>query len=272
VQGEIAVGPIFAPSANVGAIWEFVHGWRAGLSFQGPFAISAPATLRTRLPAAPVFDGATQSGEDATVSFDLPWTLRLGVETRALVPDLRLEVAVDYAAWSMHDSIDVEPDGVSLDDIASLPEQYFIPPVRMERGFQDAVGVRLGGEYALRASDDLTVDLRAGVSYETSGVKPEYLTVLTVDANKVTPAIGAGLHVGDALRFDAVLGYVIAETVEVDPADAQVSQIVPVLANPVESPDVVNGGTYASRAIVLGLGVEVAFDRPRAAAKEAPLE
>ena len=86
---------------------------------------------------------------------------------------------------------------------------------------------------------------------------------LTIDSNKVTPAIGAGLHVGDDLRFDAVFAYVIASTVEVDPAEARVSQIVPVLANPVESPDIINGGTYASRAVILGLGVEYAFDRPR---------
>lgn len=264
VQGEIAVAPIFAPSANVGAIWEVVPGWRLGASFQGPFSISAPATLRTRLPQAPPFDEAEQSGEEATVSFDLPWVLRVGVETRAIVPELRLEVAFDYAAWSMHDRIDVDPDGVSLDGVATLPEKYYIPPVGMERGFQDAIGIRLGGEYAVKASDDMTVDLRAGVSYETSGVQPESMTVLTIDSNKVTPAIGAGLHVGDDLRFDAVFAYVIASTVDVDPADARVSQIVPVLANPVESPDIINGGTYASRAVILGLGVEYAFDRPRA--------
>ncbi len=272
VQGEIAVGPIFAPSANVGAIWEFLPGWRVGASFQGPFAIDAPATLRTRLPRAPPFSEAEQVGQDATVKFDLPWALRLGVETRAIVPELRLEVAFDYSAWSMQDQISVEPHGIYLGNVATLPAEYYIPPVAIERGFQDAIGVRLGGEYAVDASEDLTLDLRAGLSYETSGIAPEYLTVLTIDSNKVTPSIGAGLHVKDDWRFDFVFAYVIAETVEVDPSEGKVTQVVPVLANPSESPDIVNGGTYASRAIILGLGVVYTFDRPREDGKDEPAE
>lgn len=272
VEGEIAVGPIFAPSANVGVIVEPIPDWRLGVSFQGPFAIDAPATLRTRLPQAPPFAEAEQVGENATVKFDLPWALRLGVETRAIVPELRLEIAFDYSAWSTHDRIEVEPDGIYLSNIATLPTEYYIPPVAIERGFQDAIGVRVGGEYAVKATEDLTLDLRAGLSYETSGIEPEYLTVLTIDANKVTPSIGAGLHVEEDLRFDFVFAYVIAETVEVGPDEGRVTQVVPVLANPSESPDIVNGGTYASRALILGLGVVYTFDRPRVDAEDEPAE
>ncbi len=271
VKGEIAVGPIVAPSGSGGLIWEFLPGWRVGASFQGPFLIDADATIKTRMPSAPVFDEASQEGEAARVQFDLPWALRFGLETRALVPDLRVELAFEFARWSMQDEISVEPDGISLNDVASLPEKYYIPSLSVERGFQDSVSIALGGEYAIEASDDITVDARAGLSYETSGIQEEYLTVLTIDANKFTPSLGAGLHVGEDLRFDFVFAHVFADTVEVDPATARVAQVVPVVANPSEK-DIVNGGTYESRATILGLGVVYTFDRPREKAKDEPDE
>lgn len=272
VNGELAVGPIFSPSGNGGVIWEIVPGWRVGASFQGPFSIDAEGTLKTRLPKAPPFAEAEQNGEKGRVQFDLPWAIRFGVESRALVKDLRVEVGFDYARWSMHDKISVDPDGISLDNVATFPERYYIPSVTLERGFQDTVGIHAGGEYTVHPKEDLAVDLRAGLSYETSGVQPEYLTVVTIDSNKLTPALGAGLHVGEHLRFDIAFAYVIAETVEVDPAQAKVAQVVPVEANEVEEKDIINGGIYESRATVLGLGVVYTFDRPREKKKDTPEE
>lgn len=263
VNASIEVGPIVSPTGNGGLIWEFLPGWRVGASFQGPFSIDASAKLKTRLPQAPVFAEAEQEGDDARVKFDLPWALRFGVESRALLPDLRVELGFDYSAWSMHDSISVDPDKVSLNNVASFPEKYYITPVTLERGFQDTVGIHAGGEYTLHPSTDLALDLRAGLAFETSGVDPAYLTVVTIDSNKVTPSIGAGLHVGEKLRFDFVFAYVIASTVTVSPDEAKIAQVVPVSANPVEEEDIVNAGIYESRATILGLGVVYTFDRPR---------
>ena len=65
-----------------------------------------------------------------------------------------------------------------------------------------------------------------------------------------------------------MVSYVIATTVEVDPAEARVSQVIPVEANPAETEDVVNGGTYAWRALILGLGVSYTFDAPRRVSDE----
>jgi len=263
VNGSLEVGPIFSPSGNGGLIWEFLPGWRAGASFNGPFAIDASAKLRTRLPQAPPFAEAETEGENARVKFDLPWTLRFGVESRDLVPDLRVELAFDYSAWSMHDKISVDPDAISLNNVATFPAKYYIPSVELQRGFQDTVGLRAGGEYTVHPNDDLALDLRAGMSYETSGVDPDYLTVVTIDSNKLTPSIGAGLHVGEHLRFDLVFAYVFAETVTVAPGDAKIAQVVPVTANPVEEKNIINAGVYESRATILGLGVVYTFDKPR---------
>jgi len=257
VASELVVGPIFAPSGRFGAIWQFMKDWRAGAAVSLPFYIRAPATIRTRLPASAVFERAKQSGEDASVSFDLPWTLKLGVETR-MVEDLRVEAAFGFEKWAMHDQILVEPDGIALQDIAGFPKTYYIPDVVFPREFQDSWSLRLGGEYSF-ALGGYPLDLRAGLAYESSAVPPEYLSVLTLDSDKVTAAIGGSLHIGK-WRLDATYARVFAADVTVDPRQAKIAQISPVLANPPASPDYVNGGDYSMRADVLGVGITYQFE------------
>lgn len=254
---EATVGPIIAPSGKLGAIWAFNPRWRVGAAFALPFYVRAPATIRARLPATPLFERASQEGEDADVGFDLPWTLKVGVESR-LVDDLRVELGFAYEAWSMHDAITVEPDGINLKNIAGFPENYYVPDVDVTRNFQDAVSFRLGGEYTFRAGD-VAIDVRGGVAYETSAVPAESLTVLTIDSAKVTPSLGASVHIGK-VRIDAVFAHVFASEVVVDPAEANVASVMPVRANPPERPHYINGGVYSSRTNIVGLGISYLFD------------
>jgi long-chain fatty acid transport protein len=257
VLSQLTVGPIVAPSGNFGAIWAPSPKWRFGAAFQLPFYVRAAGKITTRMPQTPVFDRAHQEGEDADVSFDLPWTLRAGVETR-MIDDLRVELGFAYDRWSMHDQIRVDPKGVSLDDVAGFPKKYYVPPVTFARNFQDSASVRLGGEYSFDLAG-YKWDARAGVSYESSAVPAEYLSVLTVDMPKVTLALGGSLHLGK-IRLDATYAHIFATSVTVDPADARIGQVSPVQANPPKYPDTVNGGTYAARADVLGVGIAYTFD------------
>src|SRR5205085_821987 len=99
--------------------------------------------------------------------------------------------------------------------------------------------------------------VRAGTSYERSAVPPEYLSVLTVDLDKVQLALGGSLYVGDKknLRLDAVIGYTIGFTADVDPAAAKVTKVKVVRANdPAEEEQTkINGGIYKGSAMVLGV-------------------
>jgi long-chain fatty acid transport protein len=257
VASELVVSPIIAPSGRFGAIWAFHPDWRAGVAVSLPYFVRAPATIRTRLPRTAVFERATQSGEDADVSFDLPWTLKLGVETRA-VEDLRVELGFAYEAWSMHDEIGIDPDGISLDNVAGFPATYYIPEVNFPRNFQDVVSFRLGGEYAFEIAD-VPLDLRAGAAYETSAVPVEHLTVLTVDSAKVTGAIGASVHIGKA-RIDATFAHLFAPEVVVDPREARGMQVSPVRANPPPRPNYINGGNYNAHSNIIGLGFSYVLD------------
>ncbi len=64
---QLKVGPIFAPSGNLGVTYVPVKYVRFGVSGQAPFWVGAPATIDVRLPTAVVFDNASQQGDKAHV-------------------------------------------------------------------------------------------------------------------------------------------------------------------------------------------------------------
>jgi long-chain fatty acid transport protein len=257
VLSELSVGPIVAPAGEIGAIYIPTKEWRLGLSFQSPVYVRAGGTVKTRLPSAPVFAEAAQDGEDVDVSFDLPWNVRAGVEMRA-VENLRVELGFGYERWGMHDEITVDPDGIALTNVAGFPERYNLPNVQFPRNFQDSFSARVGGEYALTLGG-YQLDGRAGLSFETSAIPEEYLTVLTLDAPKVTMSFGLGVHVGK-FRFDAVYAHVFGLDSTVEPEQARATQVSPLVARPAERPNYINGGDYEARADVFGLGLVYQFE------------
>lgn len=259
---ELDVGPIVAPSANVGVLFDLGKQLRVGLSGQLPFWVSAPATVRVRLPTAAPFDRARSEGDQARVTFRLPAVARAGIEYRADVTKesrVRVEAAYVREFWSLHDSIEVRPDDVRLHDVTGFPSPIAIAPISIPRGFQDSNSFRLGGEYSLEnLLSDYWIDLRAGISYETSAIPPEWVSPMTYDAGKAIGSVGIGLHLGERWRVDGVGSLVFLDGTEVDPADAQVPRINPVRGNPTAT-DPVNGGSYTARALILGVGFDYKF-------------
>lgn len=259
---RLDVGPIIAPSANFGMTAipaKFLH---LGVSAQLPFWVNAPAKIDVRLPTAAPFDNARQEGNAAHVRFRLPAVVRAGAELRGDFSDssrLRVEAAYVREFWSLHDSIDIRADDVKLYDITGFPSPFGVAPISLPRNFQDSNSFRLGGEYSLKnLIRDYWTDLRAGVSYETSAIPPEWVSPLTYDSNKVVASAGGSLHVGDHWRMDAVAALVLLNGTTVDPADAQVPRVNPVRGNPTET-EPINGGEYSARALVLGVGVNYKF-------------
>jgi long-chain fatty acid transport protein len=266
VLAELNAGPIFAPTGQIGAIVIPHAKVRIGASFQLPIWVRSGATIRNRMPRADVFANASQEGEDADLGFELPWSARLGVEARP-TEDLRIELAGSYDGWGMHDAIRVDPDGIALKNVTGFPEKYYIPSIALERGFQDSFSVHLGGEYGFTAVG-LGVTARAGVSYDSSAVPRDRLSVLTIDGHKITPSVGASLNVGP-FRFDVTYAHVIMPETAVPVGEAKIQQVIPVRANPPENPTYINGGIYNARANILGLGATFTFD-PIAAAAPPP--
>jgi long-chain fatty acid transport protein len=256
---RLKVGPIFAPTGTVGAILVPDDMVRFGLSFHLPYWINSPAKVDVRLPSAPIFQNAKQKGNSANVRFQLPWTLRGGVEVRP-AKRTRMEVAGVYEAWSMHDSIVMTPDDIKLTGVSGFPSEYTVNTIKLDRGFKNTWSVRLGGEQGFDIGD-YGLDVRAGFMYEKSAVPNKYLSALTVDLDKITLAVGGSLHVGK-WRFDGTYARVMGKAAKVDPKTAGITQVNPVRANPPQYPDRINGGYYEANANVYGVGLAYQFDAP----------
>jgi long-chain fatty acid transport protein len=254
---ELNAGPIVAPTGQIGVIYAPIPKVRVGASFHLPVWVRSGATIRSRMPGAAVFRPAQQEGEDADIAFELPYSLKLGVEVRP-IENLRVELSGSFDGWEMHDTIEVDPDGIAIKDIAGFPETYYVPSVSLPRGFQNSGSVHLGGEYAIPLSA-VTIEARAGISFDSSAVPREKLSVLTIDAPKFTPALGVSLYVGP-FRLDATYAHVFALDQTVAPGEARIAQVSPVRANPPATPPYINGGVYSARANIIGLGGSFTFD------------
>jgi long-chain fatty acid transport protein len=253
---RVSVSPIVAPSGNVGVTIVPETHVRIGVSGQLPTHVSAPATLEVKLPSAPVFNNAKQVGDQANVTFDLPPIFRAGVEVRP-VDRLRIELAYVLEFWSVHQSIALTPNNLAIDGITGFPSPYKVNPITIPRDFQDSHSIRLGGELGMPVGG-YVVDARLGLQYETSAIPTAYVSPLTVDMNKFTLSLGGSFHLGSHLRLDVVYAHVFGFTTTVPASEAAVPQINPVRGNPTAT-EAVNGGTYAARAEVVGLGMNYAF-------------
>jgi long-chain fatty acid transport protein len=262
--GQLNVGMIVAPTGNFGAIATLAETptseLRLGLSFQLPIWVSAPATVKLRLPSSALFRNATVDGDQAHVSFRLPPILRAGIETRlGAKKDTRLELAVFYEGWSMHDDITIAPagDGIRLRGVTGLPD-LTVGELKQARGFRDTFSIHGGGEQRISLGG-YDLELRGGVSYERSAVPPAYLSVLTVDLDKVQAGVGGSLYVGakKQLRLDIVLAHTFAFATDVDPAEARIGRVKVVRGNDPQDQDIVkvNGGRYTASADVVGVGL-----------------
>ncbi len=261
VLTEVAASPIVTPTGTIGLTAELIENVRFGAAFHLPIWIDAPTTIRTRLPSTPIFKNAEQRGEEANIAFELPWTLRAGFEVRELVPGLRVEVGAEYSHWEMHDQLRVTSKGLGLANLPAFPAEYLLPDIAIDRGFQSTISGRIGGEYAIELGAKRTLTARAGFSYETSAIPAPYLSVLTLDAPKATPSVGASFA-WDRYRLDAVYAHSFLPTIDVGVDDAKLRPTSPLQANPPEFASTVNAGVYSWQVNVVGVGVAVAFDDP----------
>ncbi len=253
---QLDVGPIIAPSGTFGVTVIPNDDFRIGLAYHAPFYISADAEVALRMPSAAAFDGASQNGNQGTVEFELPHTIRMGVEYRGL-ERTRIEVAGVIETWSIHDSIDFQPDNIALENVQAFPQRYEVGGISIARGFENSFSLRVGGEHALDIGDhDLVV--RGGMMYETSAIPPSMLSVTTVDLDKMTLALGAGYAFGK-WRVDAVFAHVLGFSQDVGVDEAGIEAVNPINANPSPDFNAVNAGSYEASGNVFGLGVSYHF-------------
>lgn len=255
---RLKAGPIFAPSANFGATAVPDKRLRFGLAAQLPFAVRSGGTLQVRLPTAPSFDKASQAGQDVRVRFNFPLVLRAGVEVRP-IDDLRIELAYVREFWSTHRSIHVSPENINLVGVTGFPSPFKVADISLPRGYQDTGSFRLGGEmkFPIKQSEN-AFSGRLGIMVEPSAIPSDYVSVVSLDADKVQVGLGGSYYAGPHWRFDALVSHVFTSAVHVDPATAKITRVNPVLGNPT-STEAVNGGDYSINATLLGLSANYRF-------------
>jgi long-subunit fatty acid transport protein len=240
----------FTPSGVIGAIfaWEKL---RFGINLQLPFFVRSSGTVATRLPTDPFFANAAVNGSAISVDFNLPLTLRGGVEYRPW-KRVRLEADLDYEAWSMQQDMKVTPHNVYISGVPGIGN-YYLSPLTIVRGLKDTVAVNIGAEITTLDRKMGGLVLRAGYAIETSATPDETASVLTPDALRNVIAIGGALLLGP-VRLD--LGYAhvfFADRNVTDSRSLQLNPIQPSLAVPV------GNGRYTISADVLTAGLEARF-------------
>lgn len=263
-QSQMRVGPMMAPTANGGAIWEPDPHVRFGLSGQLPMVISSDATIKVRLPSSAVLDGASVRGDKAHVRFVLPGILRAGIEFRPLAKtrdanassDVRIELSWVHEFWSQHKSIDAQPQDIYLEGITGAPKSVAMPTISIPRNFVDSDSFRIGAEWFF-VGGGYRMALRTGLSYESSAVPKGYMSLSSLDFPKTTLTFGGGLFIGKKLRLDAVIAHMFVTDVDVPAEDARIPRINPLKGNaPLEA---VNGGKYSATADLIGVGLNYLY-------------
>ncbi|HEX9100608.1 MAG TPA: outer membrane protein transport protein, partial [Polyangia bacterium] len=240
----------FTPSGVIGAIFAFEK-FRAGLNLQLPFFVRSSGTVATRLPTDPFFANSAVHGDSIGVDFNLPLTLRAGLEYRPW-RRVRLELDFDYEAWSMQQSFKITPHNVYISGVPGVGN-YYLAPLTLVRGLNDTFAVHLGAEVTTLDRKMGGMILRAGWALETSATPDETASVLTPDALRNVISIGGALVLGP-VRLD--LGYAhvfFADRNVTNSRSLQLNPIQPSLAVPV------GNGRYTVSADVLTAGLEARF-------------
>jgi long-chain fatty acid transport protein len=186
------------------------------LAFSGEADFDAPLAYRASLPP----DG------DIDTSITLPQSVNVGV-VASPVPELELEVDLNWRGWSSYDKLQVElPDGSAL---------------REAKDWHNSFTLRVGGEYTFAER----WSVRAGAVWDQAPVPSNRLDFQVPDVDRVDVALGFGARVTEQVSVDLGAIYVL-------PQERSTS-----MGDPLEPP---TKGRFDVNVIVIALSVGVALE------------
>ena len=251
VLSQLRLVDMFNPSAKFGLIAAPTKDIRLGLSIQLPFDdIGGEAETRVRLPVNPLYTNSYVEGHTSEVRLSLPLVVRLGAEIR-MIPQLRLEVGIDWQHWSVLEELRVVPKDIYVYNIPGI-DKYKIPDMVILLMLKDTFAVRLGGEYFFKG---FPLVLRAGYCFESGAVEDEYAAVLAMDPDKHMVTVGASYTI-KGYRVDLVYAHIFMNSRSVDFRESVSKQVNAI--NPTGAVSV-GGGSYTGYTDIFGLGVSMAF-------------
>ncbi|MCC6746527.1 MAG: outer membrane protein transport protein [Deltaproteobacteria bacterium] len=238
------------PSAKVGLKYQPHPRVKLGLAVQLPVWVRAAGAVDVQLPASPLYSRSSVEGTDGHITATFPLMVGAGVEVRP-IPRLRLELDLHWESWSMTERLSFVPDDIYISNVPGIG-RYKVPEMAEVLHLRDALSVRLGVEYFIPRAP---VAVRAGYVFERGAVEDAYASVLLLDHNKQLFTAGASLTLR-GFRLDALYGFVLVPSREVDHRDSRALQINPI--SPAGAVGV-GGGHYETASHLLGLGVSKAF-------------
>ena len=247
------------PTAILGVTARPTERVAVGASWRRGFTFDANGTLVTDLPVAAQAIGARQIGTDAGFTLPLPDVVRVGVLVR---PRARWLVEADavYERWSTLRSLALLPHGIVVAS-DNLGTSKPLPDIILQKNFDDAFSVRLGGEHEL-VPGRLTV--RAGYLHETSAVPTASTSVDFPNWERDVVAVGASIalpRVPIALDLAYAHHFLPTRTVTTSAIKQVVTPcLTPGCSDP--APTVVGNGAYGASLDVLSASLRFALGAP----------
>ncbi len=196
-------------------------------TFKGTATTTGPSQFAAMLP-----------NGDVSANLTTPFNLAVGAAYR-VIPKLLISADFQYIGWSSYDTLTIN---------FATPQKTVSSP----RMYENTYIIRLGAEYNLMKE----LAVRAGIYFDKSPVKDEYISPSLPEANRLGFSVGAGYQLANNLRIDAAYLFIRNNQVTVTNSreDYTDGAVVPEGA-PANSFD----GTYNSYANLVSLDITYGF-------------
>jgi long-chain fatty acid transport protein len=268
VMFSLSVRDNFGVAYNFGTLIEPPSKkWALGLmvqpptNFSGNGTISADFTEHFLYNNGGIIEDATAADEDVNMKISMPLIIRSGFLVRP-TETLEIEFSFVWENWSqLPNPLIVEDVNMEIKLSLSDEPEVILGPIEIPSGYQDSMSFRLGGEW--KATDKFHV--RSGILFEQGGIPPQFITVASLDRDKIGIGTGMSYVTSDSLSFDVGVFYSTFGSWTV--TDSEIKRLAAVIdisdfSNPeVELIDekVVGNGSYTSSIIFGGMSATYNF-------------
>ena len=144
----------------------------------------------------------TPEDDFITIETYLPIIIRSGVLFRPR-SDFEIELSAVYEGWSSMQSLDITNVDMTIEtaDFIGDGSVQVTDDISLPTNFKNAFSTRLGWDWDISK----VWNIRQGLLFETTGVKPEYMSPSLMDRNKVGMGLGASWSPTPQWTIDSAL-------------------------------------------------------------------
>ena len=169
--------------------------WAFGLmvqpptQFQGEGTVEADFSQHFLYTDTGIIVNPTSKDDNVTMNINMPLIIRTGFLVRPL-ETWEIELGVVYENWSslpdplIVDGLDMK---IKLKVGSNESEEIIDDPIKIPNGYKSTFSVRLGTEWKANPK----VHLRTGAIFEQGGIPPQFVSVSSIDRDKIGYGLGA---------------------------------------------------------------------------------